>query len=322
MNLKISREDSYKIKGVAILMMIAFHTLGAPWKTGFTSDRQVFGLLASRFFFSLSICVPVYLFVSGYGFANVSDLSFRANLKRIRKVVLRFWYYITPFVVLDFLGVPFFECKVTIDSVLANYLMLTHEFSDPSWFMQPYVFSLCVLFFLGFFVRRYPVLSSVCAVLISFVIQFVVGLKVFALPWDVLFWQAPLVIGMAYGVLERHPTRPVYLLALAVVPLGIIGMLFLHDVYYKIWVGPLLAIGIHQFVLRAPHWSSRILLWLGNLNFPMWIIHVFFCWGIYRGLLPGSYGMLGILGLTLISSIVASWLLEYVINNTWLKRYL
>ena len=63
----LTREESQEIKGIAILLML-FHHLFA------FSDRIPNGLHYSNFTVTLAkfgnVCVPIFLFISGYGLAK------------------------------------------------------------------------------------------------------------------------------------------------------------------------------------------------------------------------------------------------------------
>ena len=60
--MNLTKEHSIQIKGVAILCMVLFHLFGFPERI--PTSVQWMGMPIIK---ALQICVPIYLFMAGYG---------------------------------------------------------------------------------------------------------------------------------------------------------------------------------------------------------------------------------------------------------------
>lgn len=324
MKFEISRSEAGKTKGVAIVMMIAYHTMGNSGKTLGINHNIIANRWLHQFFFTMSICVPMYLFLSGYGLMASGELGLRSSFRRVVRTVLRYWYYMVPFLVLGFcFGVPVFLHEMHAKDILTDFVCYTHIAVDPGWYMQPYIFSVLALPFLAKWVGRYPLVMTLLTMLSSLLIKLCVGLGVFYLPWDLFFWLSPFVLGMAFFcVLKSESGFQIVRYCSVVAGAGIFGACISHDVYYKIWFGPLLVLVVNSMLSRFPDFVGVCFSWLGRRSFSMWIIHSFFCWGLYRGIVGGIWGVTVIFFLTLTSAALVGWLMDFIVDGTHLKRIL
>ena len=84
----ISRQNSLQIKGVAILCMIAFHLYGFPERL---PDGVNIWWMGTPMIKALQICVPIYLFMSGYGLQCNSlehGISWKKIVSKIKKIYI------------------------------------------------------------------------------------------------------------------------------------------------------------------------------------------------------------------------------------------
>lgn len=140
-----SKENSNQVKGVAILCMIAFHLFGFPERIPGNVVHSWFGSPITK---ALQICVPVYLFMAGYGLQCIANKSvtWKELSQRLRKLYISYWWAVVPFIILGFIvGYYTFDIK----EILSNLLGLTSSYNGEWWFYSLYVELLILFYFIS-----------------------------------------------------------------------------------------------------------------------------------------------------------------------------
>lgn len=94
--MNLTKEHSIQIKGVAILCMVLFHLFGFPERI--PTSVQWMGMPIIK---ALQICVPIYLFMAGYGLQCIvakGTVTWMSIGKRLKKLYLSFWWVAIPFI--------------------------------------------------------------------------------------------------------------------------------------------------------------------------------------------------------------------------------
>lgn len=60
----LTKDNTIQLKGMAILCMIIYHLFGFPERI---PEEYVSSLMGNPIIKSFQICVPIYLFLAGYG---------------------------------------------------------------------------------------------------------------------------------------------------------------------------------------------------------------------------------------------------------------
>lgn len=141
-----SKENSTQVKGVAILCMIAFHLFGFPERL---PNDAVNSWFASPLTKALQICVPIYLFMAGYGLQCVAAkgiVTWHGIIRRLSKLYISYWWIIIPFVVLGIL-IGYYDFNVR--EFICNITGLTSSYNGEWWFFSLYVELLLLFYFIS-----------------------------------------------------------------------------------------------------------------------------------------------------------------------------
>ena len=108
-----SKNDSYAIKGIAIIMMMIHHFWGFPeW-----IEIEVKSLPSSSVsfvFMSLKFCVAIFCFITGYAFFFSKEKTYKKTFNRILKLLI---IYSVVFMFLAIIGVVFIHHDYTLASL-------------------------------------------------------------------------------------------------------------------------------------------------------------------------------------------------------------
>jgi len=299
----IDRATAERLKGLAILLMLAHHLFGLP---GLIEPPNAYVALIpgvpleywiGRFG---KICVAMFLLLSGYGFARAGLRPWRYFAGKAWRFLLAFWpYFLIAFAV----GSLFFQERLPsgywrfprdpVEFVL-NALTLRNSMAFEWWFAETYLLLvLTTPLLLRVAGQRLVLLGGSCAL-------FVLGSAMDLLRIDVplvslanlLIWQWPWVVGMLLaGELPRSiagalSSRRIALIGLA----GITAGFALVERFagfamtpFVILAAPALVVALVTLTgnMRAG-WPARALGWLGGLTLGLWLVHPFFCYYFFQ----------------------------------------
>ena len=281
-----SKENTKQVKGAAIFCMIAFHLFGFPERVPSNIDHSWFGCPITK---ALQICVPIYLFMAGYGLQSIAAkgiVTWIGIARRLRKLYASYWWIISPFVVLGLLiGYYSFDVK----EILCNYIGLTSSYNGEWWFFSLYVELLMLFYFISRIRlewKRYLVLMITILFITRGAIKFLhwneciiyqrhlkmilVDLNIFMLG---CFYSKFDIFGRLYNkyafLFDNYMVAPLLLvfplLVRAYVPM--IGIT-------ELFVVPIFIIGVVNVCkLRG---GGKFFSFLGRHSMNLWLIHSFF----------------------------------------------
>lgn len=289
----LTRDDTLYLKGIAILLMLAHHLFAFPERilppaelvpvTQAVPLEYHLGVLAK-------ICVPVFMFLAGYGFSRRADFSASYVFDKLGRLFGTYWFYFALFIPL---GIAFFpevpdaagtgqRFSPETGTFLCNLFALCSTYNNEWWFIQPYALLLIALPALGALSKRPWMLLLVSAG----------GLLAGALfkpssPWPLLdaavrqflIWQFPFVAGflMRDAVLQWIARRVPQMLRLPLAALVAAALLKLLGLYGAILAAPFILYLCHRLGATL-HFTWRPMTALGRMSLPMWLIHTFFCY--------------------------------------------
>ena len=325
----MNKETSLELKGIAILLMLLLHLFNTQERVAACTTYVMFWN-HKPLVYALSrvagFCVPIYLFVSGYGHA-ISLLRGRLNfghcLQRIRKLYVNFWLIFFIFIPIACWVQPTaYPRGATV--FLQNMIGLDFSYNKEWWFLLPYVVLALLSPFLfravaqktntgDYRIGKAPLLLTAAVYLLVTTCGKYLPDSLSQQPLIVLFLNtlkllfvfiaaAAFAFNQWFERLQAWPRRKshlflVCLLALCLLRMSL-GPSFLNAFFVLVCI-PL------YVLLSRPNWLKRFLMFFGKHSTNMWLCHTFFAyyvWGewfyglrypllIYLALVAASLGV-------------------------------
>ena len=299
--MEFTREQTNIAKGLAICLMFAHHLYS--FSDRFLNGNTYIPLIPffnAELYIGMvgSICVSMFLFLSGYGlflgWVRSQQSSIRYSLAKLKDFYLTYWLYFVIFVPLGFI---FFKDRTFWNSdqlrysgdaitFLLNFVGWSSTYNEEWWFVRVFIITLILL------CPLYIKLTEKNIVLMVFIslLLLAIGLKVY--PWGALgffLWQTSFALGVVCAKLKFFSSPPIqYLdkLGWAWVILGLF-FCFIICLIFRLRFGVfgvkydflIVALFIY-FSVRAVAVLrlNKVFTYLGQYSFPLWLVHPFFCY--------------------------------------------
>ena len=307
--MEFSKRDTKIIKGVAICLMLYHHLFAYPMKV---VDGNVFISLCSFGETTLStyigqfgrICLPMFVFLSGYG-------SYLSSLRAggVEKLVFRqisglyksFWKVFFIFVPLSVLLFGIRPAPVQRE-LIYNFLGLSYSFNKEWWFISPYVLLLILFPAVKRFVERKNAgmfVDLLAVVLLNgfvvYVLPELIKAEIFVYLRESVFWEhINVMLGLLpgfmlgcifakYKLLDEVKSRFGGRLLWCVAAIAGMGALFYIHLYnYMFYDFINTAVFICCIVILLPsrpgQLLGRVFEVLGEESTFMWLTHSFYCY--------------------------------------------
>lgn len=333
--MEITIPQSKIVKTVAILMMLCLHLFNRAYEGLFTPVLFI-GAQPLSYYISLfsDACVPIFLFISGYGlyfnYQKDKDIMVKSNTIRLFKLYINYWLVVVLFaVLLGFLlgkeGYPGTFTKFTL-----NFLGLGNSYNGAWWFFFTYIlltltapllfkvlesystwlFLIFVLlfYFVSFYFRVYnnalftnPYLAWVFKQFYLFgtsFLPFILGAMVLQKKWHSQFSNR-------FGVLKYKSL---------VAQLGIGILIVIHGFIPNLVIAPFLAIPFIFFwnQIALGKYIEGFLIWLSEHATNLWLVHMFFYMIYFESFIYAPKYPILIFANLLFWSIAASYIINIV----------
>lgn len=284
----LTRDDSQMIKGVAILWMLFHHLFAFP-------DRIPKELHYSQLVTTIAsfgrVCVPMFLFISGYGLAKASHKSLRYFWKRIKGFYFRYWLVFILFIPLFFV-----RGNLTFQPLefLLNVTAIKPTYNGEWWFIPLYLFVLLItpivykldvritliltylLTCFYFFATRFEQFS--------FLLVFISDLwpiAAYGMGILVAAYENDLLCSLDNIALWIQKTKLSYVVSLSFLLL----VLFIggDPAILTIFATPFLLVYLKYLPLQS--FVKRILYSFGENSMFMWLTHSFYCYVLIPGII-------------------------------------
>ncbi|MGL4368481.1 MAG: acyltransferase family protein, partial [Spirochaetota bacterium] len=319
--MEIERTDTDYLKGIAIVLMLAHHLFAFPERilppSGFIPLISWYPLEGHFGSFG-KICVPIFLFLSGYGFAVKGNQPYTYYADKVLRLFRVYWFYFILFVPIGFIffgdvtffqsSTPRYELKPSL--ILLNFFALTFSFNGEWWFVQPYLLLVITapLFLKGS--RRPVFLIAFSIVLAEIALHF--SEISFDTPYislmNFMFWQFPFACGILSG---KYKGRISAALSFVEKKGGLLPAAVSGFIVWLLWhffevnglvVSTPFFIYSCLSVIRAVRIRGRIFGFIGQYSFPIWLTHSFFCYYYWQKLVYfPEYSILVLVNLVVIS---------------------
>ncbi len=292
----LTPDDTRYLKGIAILLMLAHHLFAFPERilppaeliplTRHWALEVQFGVFAK-------ICVPMFMFLGGYGFSRRMNISAGYVFDKLRRLFGTYWFYFALFIPV---GMAFFPDvrdasgigqRFSTDpiTILANLFAISDSYNNEWWFLQTYALLLIALPAMARLARRPWLLALISTAAFLSPLVIVPATQLGCLDTAIrqfLLWQFPFILGFLIeraipgpASAWRHPIFPLLAIAATLVLVKFLGLR-----------GSMLATPFFAYlcltVRRALPAIGRPFRQLGDLSLPMWLIHTFFCYYFFQ----------------------------------------
>lgn len=167
------KEKSLIVKGFAILCMITYHVWGVNKYEPMLGENLNIERYIGQFG---HICVPIYLFLSGYAIYLIScrnNFKYKDLVKRVFNLLSKFWFIFILFIPAGFL--IFNVYKFDIKELIMNFTTLKITYNGDWWFIRLYIQLLILFPIFKFVISKYSFMKTL---MISFGV-YVIGFFMF-----------------------------------------------------------------------------------------------------------------------------------------------
>ena len=300
-HLQFTRDHTQVIKGVAILFMMILHVGGSgatydvPMRT--MAEYPLLGFLHP----SLKLCVGIFTFMIGYGYAFAKVKDWHYSIKHVWALLKVFWMILLVITVPSILIIGGGNSlkENGVGDFVQNLFGVSESLNWYSWFVALYIFCMIILPLISRWLDKKPILAT-----IGFSIAFyLMEVAIHALPvWESNKWL--------YSLFNNCMLMPTVLLGYYCakqqvfqkirIPrhwaMALVGLLFILLAFVGRAICGAIA-GFSLFIIYAPITILGILLIshscratvikkvltsLGNLSVYMWFFHALFFTDIVR----------------------------------------
>lgn len=276
----MTKETTQRIKGIAILVMIAHHFLVYDFGAAFS---DAWGELGRAF----KICVGIYAVLSGYGYYFAKEKTLRHGLKKIWGLLQEYWISLfTIFIPCAIMG----GWKADFKSILINLFALGPNLNWNAWYVYFFIFCMLVMPYV-YRVFRFPAIVNV---VIALAIPYVAEAAIHVLVPD---YQDRTLVNALFNCMLYFGTFLIgYLMAQYDVirkvkapwPLALLflmGSILLRIVFSRIntfgfntdiLFAPLFVVGAAKIIMGVPEKFTTILDVPGKYSTGMWFVHAAF----------------------------------------------
>lgn len=278
------------IKGVAIIFMIVLHVFGGSgWYESCYDLPLNHNERLIHFMQSFQICVGIYVFMIGYGYAFSEKKDFLYSIKHIKQLLIVFWS------ILFFFALPAgYKSIEGGKSLFLNMFGIEETLTWVSWFVFLYIWVMITMPFIGRFIDKKPYIFSVLSVLLSLLTMVMIYMLVpnfgqYKL-WKTLFvclgWTPTIILGYFCAkrtifqkmVFPKHwgvSVGAIIIIAVVICLKSVfagISILNFDIIYAPIIITCILIV----FSQNRFEWLSRVLSEFGDKSVYMWFVHALF----------------------------------------------
>lgn len=335
------------VKAFAIIFMIILHGYGKNYDVPLDYSHSY--LLPFRG--SFKICVGMFTFMVGYGYAFSKTKDWRYSLLHIKKLIIPFW---TILFVFSFPVCWEFIKESDATTIVYNLFGVTDRNPSPflcyGWFVYFFIYAMIAMPFLSRFIDKSPIRYSVISIVVLFSLEVVLhelprflGLFNIIIPhivdtdlplalFNCLLMSPIMILGYLFayeGYFERINLFSVpKVLVLFVCVITMIAIIVLRQFTYSdhnpfnldFFYAPLM-IGAIVVLFNKFEWKPvrAVLTKMGEVSVYMWFFHALFFTQAVKWFYQPSITIFSDINLVVLWAIVltffASWLIKAVVDR-------
>lgn len=271
MYLSINKDESLKIKGIAICLMVFHHLFAFPERLNYIFDIEVVEDIGRR----CGVCIGIFCFLSGYAF-DIKCITFQLGLRKLKSFYLAFLKVFLIFIPIGII-IGYYSLGNWLD-VLKCLFLLQPTLNAEWWYVSLYV-ELLILSIPLFSIkdRRCFLVIAIISSLLAIVLDKYTNLPIFGLfrYWPVFVlgilihrydiftyidgrvescvsksWMRAILYFFCYTIIDHILNRPIQILKFPFIILFIVMMI--------------------------P--NIKQLRFIGKYSMNIWLIHPFICY--------------------------------------------
>ena len=277
------------VKGFAILFMLKLHCYD-DYKYDVPLNYDHAFLFAHAGFI---LCVGIFAFMIGYGYAFSNTKDFKYSCQHISKVVIPFWIIFLLFM----LPVCYKEYFASgLKTMIYTIIGFDVHFYYYNWFVYYFVFAMCIMPLISRFIDKRPLVNTIIAVCAIYAIQVITHPFIAFLPDNRIqcvlincFLLTPVTVLGYLFARERYYERirvdqlPAFVVIIATVFILLITIYlesilrvrfgFLFDFIYAPLAVGAIAVFFSKFEVKP---FRTVMIKLGWASMYMWFLHSLF----------------------------------------------
>lgn len=291
----LSKEDTVNIKGAAILMMVAYHLIGCPQKLA-EPHPEWFGHPITQ---AGVLCLPIYVFLSGYGLQCGGAMDIRRLLSRLWKLYTAFWWIAVPFIGLG-IAIGYYTMPSS-DGIILGFLGLDYRYNDTWWFFSIYIGQLTGFLAIGRIkttMCRYAILMAMIFVTTRVILKLdieVFMLRMFLIYVNIFMLGCFFAIYDVFGTVNQHIHRIMkklirenIMMKLIYAAGGVTVALLLRAYFPVVGFAELIAVPLFVWSAYLASTAGGTIYHTMNLfgrhSTNIWLIHAFFIYYYLNGI--------------------------------------
>lgn len=281
----LTKNKSNFIKGIAVILMVFHHLFAFPDRVlDYSLISHLFGR-KFEFNFALfgKICVPIFIFISGYGYYVIGTQKISYYILKILNLFVGYWLVFFLFIPVGmfFFSDAFGSASFDYYTIALNALALSSDYNKEWWFLEPYILIVLIVPVFNL-VREKPFFIFFCIILFFItsylIVFFEMDIKIISISlW--LFWLSVFLMGYLFAFFSNKQFK--------IGPLIMLSMLFLFasafyffgfKLYLLVLFTPVVVFVFSIAYDLLLYRISFIFIKLGEKSLFIWLIHTFFCY--------------------------------------------
>ncbi len=288
-NYSISKDNSTKIKGIAIMVMIIHHFFTFPewYVVEYSKGIDSFAAYMCE---PTKICAAIFAFITGWAYALNQDTTLRNSFKKIVKFLLNYWViYIVCFAI----AYTYCDYRPSFIEIVLEMLGFRSPLMCFCWYTYFYIISILLLIKIVKIWDKNIFLALFMGVILPVVGCFSLGKIINSEVIDTILynfgkWFPCICMGYIfnrYNLFEKIKNvlqwdqKTDYLKVLyAIIIISIcgIGGFFANDLIFLYSACTFFSFAELMKLLRGKRYLNRLLMCLGTASANMWFIHSIF----------------------------------------------
>lgn len=343
LNSSFDKEKSIIVKGFAILCMITYHVLGVNKYQPILGNSFNIERFVGQFG---HICVPIYLFLSGYAIYLVScrsSFKYIDLIKRIGKLLLRYWLIFIIFIPLGFIVFDIY--KFNINELLFNFTTIKISYNGDWWFLRLYIQLMIIFPIFKYFVSKNSIKKSIGISLIIYLLGFCMflffKLNLSDITKTMIYQDIQVIfvdqliftigcIFAKYNIFNKiqNKLKKYKFNKLIVYLLGLFGIFVFRSIMYVFFediikfgspdwfdfiIVPIVITCVYNIFSRG--FLKKVMIILGENSDNMWLTHTFFYKLYFQNIIYSIKSSILILVLVILLSFISSKFINFIYNS-------